>query len=227
MVLFLVHGAGAQQLSKKLKKYMGSTTSDFEKIDPARKESLEEISDHIFEGVNENREVRLVFICTHNSRRSHMGQVLLSAAAVYYDITGINVFSGGTEATAVHPNAIAAMERAGFKVSEIGKNNPRVTVSAGADVANWVLFSKKYDHPQNPKANFGAVMVCSDADKSCPVVPGADFRVAIPYDDPRYYDETPAMEKEYDKTLRMIATEMLYVAKQVKKKQTEISEMAK
>ena len=31
-------------------------------------------------------------------------------------------------------------------------------------------------------------MTCSQADKTCPVVKGAETRIAIPYDDPKEYD---------------------------------------
>jgi hypothetical protein len=35
-------------------------------------------------------------------------------------------------------------------------------------------------------------MVCSEADKSCPSVDGAELRVGMPYDDPKYFDGTPS-----------------------------------
>lgn len=227
VLIFITGLAVKAQMRDDLKDFIDQRVQEFDMIDPERKESLKELGDYLFSSIQNTNEAKLIIICTHNSRRSHMGQVFLSTAAEYYNVDNINVFSGGTEATAVHPNAIAALERAGYKVSTQGKDNPRVSVSAGKDLPTWLLFSKEYGNPQNPKEGFGAVMVCSDADKSCPVVKGAEFRVAAPYDDPRYFDETAAMEKEYDKTARIIAREMLFVVDFVKSRQIEEKELAK
>jgi hypothetical protein len=59
-------------------------------------------------------------------------------------------------------------------------------------------------------------MVCSDADKSCPIVEGATDRFSLPYDDPRYYDGTPSEEKMYDATVEEIGLEMFYLVSQNK-----------
>ena len=51
-----------------------------------------------------------------------------------------------------------------------------------------VEFSKRYDDPSNPQNGFAALMVCSEADASCPSVRGASLRVSMPYLDPKIYD---------------------------------------
>lgn len=89
------------------------------------------------------------------------------------------------------------------------------------------MYSKKYTDSQNPQSDFGAIMVCSDADKSCPLVEGADARFSLPYDDPRYYDNSPSQELKYDETVREIAREMFYLVDQVKNKMILVSEAKK
>jgi hypothetical protein len=61
-------------------------------------------------------------------------------------------------------------------------------------------------------------MVCSDADQACPIVYGAEERISLPFEDPKAYDGTADEIEEYDKTCRLIATEMFYVMSLVKDK---------
>jgi len=72
-------------------------------------------------------------------------------------------------------------------------------------------FSKKISDPSNPTEAFGAVMVCSSADKSCPFVPGADLRVAIPYIDPKLSDGTDAETATYLAKSEEIGREMVWL----------------
>jgi hypothetical protein len=59
-------------------------------------------------------------------------------------------------------------------------------------------------------------MTCSEADKNCPVVRGAAVRVALPYEDPKVADGTPAEAARYDERSRQIATEMFYLFSEVR-----------
>jgi len=154
---------------------------------------------------------RLVFICTHNSRRSHLAQLACLAAARWYGHEHITTYSGGTEATAFHPNAVDALKRAGFQVTSEGTDNPVYTVRLGPDGPSTGCFSKVYDHPENPSSDFIAVMVCSDADENCPFVPGARHRISLPYDDPKTADNTPEAAATYDERLDQIAREIFWV----------------
>jgi hypothetical protein len=58
-------------------------------------------------------------------------------------------------------------------------------------------------------------MTCSAADKACPIVFGADARIAIPFDDPKAFDGTDQEAAKYDERCRQIAREMLYVFSRV------------
>jgi hypothetical protein len=64
-------------------------------------------------------------------------------------------------------------------------------------------------------------MVCSEADKSCPIVPGSNGRIGLPFDDPKIFDNSPSEQQKYDETCRLIAREMLFVADYVKSKLTK------
>lgn len=218
LMLFNTPSIEAQDFSKKLQKYTDAIVGEFDQIGQDRKKQLKEIEGAISTQLQTNSQAALMVICTHNSRRSHMAQVWLSTAALYYGVGGLHVFSGGLEATAFNPNAISALERAGFSISGgVPKDNPRYTVTAGSN--QMVHYSKKYTDAQNPSEGFIAVMVCSDADKSCPIVHGANARFALPYDDPRYSDGTPSQDGTYDETVRLIGREMFFLIDHLKKQQ--------
>ena len=157
----------------------------------------------------------LNFICTHNSRRSQLGQVWATVGAAHYGRSHLKAYSGGTEATALHPNTIAALERAGFNVTRITPgDNPVCQVFFSDDAPPVVCYSKLMDHPDNPSADFAAVMTCSEADAGCPFVPGATMRVPLTYEDPKVADGTPQQSQVYDARLRQIGRELLWAVGQ-------------
>ncbi|EDP96903.1 hypothetical protein U8527_01155 [Kordia algicida OT-1] len=160
----------------------------------------------------------MIVICTHNSRRSHLGQLWLALAADYYKLPTIETFSGGTEATLFHPNAIAAVKRVGFEVSiEAQAKNPIYNIQWKANQEPYQAFSKRFEEAPNPTQEFAAIMVCTEADEGCPFVSGTDFRIALPFEDPKAFDGTPQEEEKYDERCRQIGTEMLYVMSKVSK----------
>ncbi|MGB5808987.1 MAG: hypothetical protein WBG86_00580 [Polyangiales bacterium] len=185
--------------------------ASFESIPSARKATLGEIARFIAERVDRHEDVPLTFICTHNSRRSHIAQLWAAAGAAQYTVPGVRVFSGGTEVTAFHPNAIEAMARAGFDMDNPGGPNPHVRVRYDGDAPPLTCFSKRYDDSPNPGGGFAAVMTCAAADEACPVVHGASFRISLPFDDPKVADGTPEQETTYDRRCLQIGAEMLYV----------------
>ena len=73
-----------------------------------------------------------------------------------------------------------------------------------------------YNAGGNPKDGFIALMTCSKADKSCPVVEGAVARYAIHYTDPRLCDDTPTESATYNERCREIAREMFYIMSEVR-----------
>jgi protein-tyrosine phosphatase/arsenate reductase len=187
--------------------------SDFNSIPEKRKADLKVFAEKIKESIQQFSKAKVIVICTHNSRRSHLGQVWLRLAAEKYNLP-IETFSGGTESTAFHPNMVAALKDAGFQVEEISSGeNPRYQVKISEeDYNNEQLFSKVYSDEYNPQENFIAVMVCTEADGGCPFVAGSVARLALPYQDPKYADGSSEEKEAYQKTLKEIGSEMLFTA---------------
>jgi len=200
-------------LLEPLQPLVAELQSEFDQIPEERREALGEIAAHIRERREAGEPARLTFICTHNSRRSHLAQVWAAAAARAYGVPQIESFSGGTEATACNPRTVRALRRAGFSVTttEPEADNPVYHVQFSASQAPLRCFSKVYHHEDNPQQDFAAVMTCSDADERCPFVAGCAIRVAIPYVDPKVSDDTDAEAATYDERLRQIGREMLFM----------------
>lgn len=173
-------------------------------------ERLEELNAFAAEIAGGHTEI--VFICTHNSRRSHLAQLWAQAAAFQCGLNEVRTYSGGTEVTAFNPRAIAALERAGWHAAppEAASPNPRRWLSA-TGVPAQPCWSKRYDDPANPASGFVAVMTCTEADGACPIVFGATTRISLPYIDPKLADGTPEEQAVYDARSAAIAAEMLYV----------------
>lgn len=186
-----------------------------DEIPEERKGALEEVAAFVASKRDAGEDSELTFICTHNSRRSQMAQLWAVVAAAHFGVDGVRTYSGGTEATAFNPRAVAAMQRAGFLVENPGGDNPRYQVSFDDTGPVLECFSKRYDDPANPPEGFAAIMTCSDADEACPVVRGAALRAAIQYQDPKVADGTPRESAAYDERCMQIATEMLYVFSRV------------
>lgn len=204
-------------MNTSLKQYCDALVAQFDEISPERKALLEKLSTYIQQGIDGAKSVQLVYICTHNSRRSHFGQIWAQTAAAYYQIANIQTYSGGTEATAFHPNAIAAVRRAGFNVEKTDESkNPRYRVFYSEDQAPIICFSKTYDDAANPKTEFAAIMTCSDAEENCPFIPGVDLRIGTTYNDPKAFDGKPEQDEKYSERCRQIALECLYVFSKIK-----------
>lgn len=178
------------------------------RLTPLREKQLESLARYIAAQVRSDEPVKLNFICTHNSRRSHLGQVWAQAAAIQLGFAQVECFSGGTEVTRMNPRAAATLARAGCRIETGQGENPPYLISLGPEV-QLTAYSKLFDDEANPKENFAAVMTCTDADQNCPLILGAT-RISLPYDDPKAADDTPEESERYDERCRQIATEMYW-----------------
>lgn len=210
-----------------LEAYLHNATQQFGNIPEERKQALTKISQYVAKRLDEGLKAKLVYICTHNSRRSHFGQIWAKTAASFYDLKEVETFSGGTEATAFNANAIAAAKRAGFEISSDGKQtNPVYSVVYSKVDPRIICYSKKHDGDVNPQEGFCAIMTCTEADGACPVVAGSTARLSTPYNDPKAFDNTEQQDIKYDERCLQIAIETLYafsLVKQFSKTQTFIS----
>lgn len=191
--------------------YVRQRKREYPLIPEERKKQLARLAKKVRNDLDLECSADLIFICTHNSRRSQMGQLWAVVAAFEYELIGIRSFSGGTEASAFNPRAAKALEKAGMKMALVEEDiNPEYLVSLPGVEEGIRVFSKKYEDPPNPTTNFIAVMTCQDADEACPVVTGASERFSIAYEDPKAFDGTPEEVNAYDERSRQIAREMLY-----------------
>ncbi|TWU01698.1 low molecular weight phosphatase family protein [Neorhodopirellula pilleata] len=200
-------------LYPELLRYLDERVTEFESIPTDRKTELAKVADYVRERLSKSEPAKLTFICTHNSRRSHLSQIWAQVAAEYYGLVGVETFSGGTEATAFNPRAVAAMQRCGLKIvaDDPAASNPRYSVYTSDSSAPQVCFSKTYGDSPNPSQGYCAVMTCSQADDACPLVMGCDLRMPIRYEDPKVADDTELETQRYDERSAQICSEMLFM----------------
>ena len=191
----------------------------FDAISTERIQLVDEMADYLLAKIKQGEEIRLNFICTHNSRRSQFSQVWAQTAAVYYGIDAA-CFSGGVEVTAFNERAVAALKRDGFKVVKKGEENPVFFVFPGEDTEPIITFSKVFDDALNANKGFAAVMTCDHADENCPYIPGAEKRFPLRYEDPKAFDDSPLEEKMYSERSHQIAAELFYLFEKVGKSST-------
>ncbi len=182
-----------------------------------RKAVLQPLVDYIQNKVNLQEEIRLNFICTHNSRRSHLSQIWAQTMAFHFQIQNVFCYSGGTEATAMFQKVAETLTNQGFEIQKISDTENSVyAVKFDENQHPIICFSKTYFDDFNPKNNFGAIMTCTNADEGCPMVFGAEARFPIKYDDPKAFDGTEVMNEKYTERSLEIASEMYYVFNQIK-----------
>ena len=180
-------------------------------IPQQRQEILVDLAAFVQSKLDKAEKINLNFICTHNSRRSQLCQVWAQVAAYYFGVENLQTFSGGTEATAFHPHAVQALVGSGLDITKEDKaDNPVYTVHYTPSADPLRCFSKVYDDPSNASP-FIAIMTCSDADTNCPVIPEAEARFAVKYEDPKKSDGTPPQEAVYAERSRQIASEMVFL----------------
>jgi arsenate reductase len=200
----------------KLKEHINGL--DISNISSDRKIVLQPLIDFIKSKKDKNEAIDLNFICTHNSRRSHLSQVWAQVMAQYFNIQKVTCYSGGTEATAMFPKVSETLLSIGFKINALSNGkNPIYSIAYCNNTHPIIAFSKTYDNTFNPASHFAAILTCSSADKGCPFIAGAEKRIPITYEDPKLFDNTPQQDEKYLERCNQIATEMKYVFENVTK----------
>lgn len=180
---------------------------------------LQPLVKYLQEKINTDENIRLNFICTHNSRRSHLSQIWAQTMAFHFWIKNIFCYSGGTEATAMFPIVAETLAHQGFNIDKLSvSDNPVYAVKYSVNELPIICFSKVYNHPFNPQSKFAAIMTCDNADQGCPMVLGAEARFPIKYLDPKTFDNTEHMNQKYAEKSLEIGQELWYVFSQIKKK---------
>ena len=202
--------------ASKVKLFFENSHQDFA-ISEKRKELLTKIADQIIHTYRSNGgHININFICTHNSRRSQLGQVWTFFAAHYFDLNVV-AFSGGTEVTAFHRNTVRTLKNIGFDfhISEFSHQNPVYQISFDGTDQHILGFSKTFDHRINT-APYIAITTCDSADENCPYIAEAIHRFHLPYTDPKHADNTDQQEEVYLKTNSEIASEVYFIFEKVK-----------
>ena len=102
---------------------------------------------------------RVIFVCTHNSARSQMAEGMLRA----WGADRFEVFSAGTEATLVRPEAIEVMDEIGIDLR--GHTSKTLEPFMG-DAFHWLI------------------TVCDQAQEACPTIPGVRQQAHWSIEDP-------------------------------------------
>ena len=107
-------------LNEKLLEQIGQFDANL--ISDERKELLKNLILYIQEKQEANSPIRLNFICTHNSRRSHLSQIWAQTMAYHFSINKVSCYSGGTEATAMFPKVVETLINQGFLIQKISES---------------------------------------------------------------------------------------------------------
>lgn len=102
---------------------------------------------------------RVLFLCTHNSARSQIAEALLR----HLGGADFAAVSAGTEATRVHPLALAVLEEAGIPTDGLTSKHLRAFAGQRFDVV---------------------ITVCDRARDACPVFPGRTEQLHWSFPDP-------------------------------------------
>jgi arsenate reductase len=122
--------------------------------------------------------IRVIFVCTHNSARSIMAEVLLRAKGG----DAYEVVSAGTEPGEVRPLTLRVLEEAGLPTTGLRSKSVEE------------FMSQRFDY---------VITVCDSARQRCPVFPGEGQRVHWGYDDP---SEVQGDEEERLRAFRRVFT---------------------
>lgn len=202
-------------LLKKIQHHL--STIDINMVTEERKVVLQPLIEFIQKKLDLGEQIRISFICTHNSRRSLLAQVWAQTLAHHFNLKNVFCYSGGTESTSLFPKVAEVLKKVGFKVKMLSKGkNPIYCIHYSKNEHPVVGFSKEIDHDFNPESCFAAIMTCSQVEKACPFVPGAETQIPITYKDPKEWDNSPNQTEKYIVKSQQIATEMFYVFSQIK-----------
>lgn len=203
-------------MNQKLKDLIAEISSDEGSITKERIKELDEIASIITIHLQVEDTLDIMVVCTHNSRRSQLGEAWINVLTNHLGIEGIRAFSGGMEVTAFNHRMVSGLRSDGFDLQEIEKGeNPKYTLSEST-FKDQHMFSKVYNDSMNPQSGFMALMVCGHADENCPIVHGMKYRIPLRYKDPKEFDDTKFEKEAYNNKIIEIGREIYYLLSKVK-----------
>ena len=120
------------------------STLNIESLSEERKELLTSLIEFINNKVAKKEAVTINFICTHNSRRSHLSQIWAQTMAHYFGIENVFCYSGGTESTAMFPMVGETLKQSGFLVKNISEGDNPVYSIKYAEIPSAALRAASY-----------------------------------------------------------------------------------
>lgn len=133
-----------------LDQYITNLLPGTEQLSHERRAILDSLANYIVSKIQAAETLQLLFICTHNSRRSHFSQIWAQVAAHYFGFENVVTYSGGAAVTAFNERAVAALEWAGIAVENPGGDNPHYVLSYADGIQPMVAYSKHYDDESEP-----------------------------------------------------------------------------
>ena len=202
-------------MNSKLKDLIDKIANQEALISLERRNELDDLALIITEQLREENSLDITVVCTHNSRRSQLGEVWINTLAPYFGINNITAYSGGMEETAFNYRMVNALTEAGFNIEMISDGSNPKYILGNSDLENHPLFSKIYNDPMNPQSGYMALMVCGHADENCPIVHGMKYRIPLRYKDPKAADDTEQEGVVYHEKVEEIGREIYYLLKRV------------
>lgn len=183
-----------------------TTINSFQEVSVSKERMviIRKIAQSLIDLMAKGETPNLMFVCTHNSRRSQLAEAWSHAFAFKYNLSSISC-SGGTEATSFVENAVKALQTIGFQLEG---NEAMRLLRVGEKSSPTKMYSKTWDNALNPQKNLVAIMVCSDAEENCPFIPGAVARIALPFEDPKRFDGTENVQEAYKQAALLIGSEI-------------------
>jgi hypothetical protein len=201
--------ASRRELHAPVVEHLEFLATSLDMIDPAHHPAGNELVDWIVEHYRPGQPLHGIGVCTGNSRRSVLTAVTANLAAAFVGLPEVHFTSGGTHPSACNERTVRTLREIGVEIEATDKEAPRGAAGEAnpvyrfkwgrgeGDAFEMLEFSKRYDDPSNPKSGFVALMVCSEADASCPAVKGASERISMPYLDPKIYDGSTFEARKY------------------------------
>lgn len=181
-------------------------------ISQDRRNELDIIANSIHTSLKNDGNANIIFICTHNSRRSQLCELWMDIFCDAYNLKYIRNYSGGTEATAFNKRMVKAIQDFNIPLHKLMESENTIYAIQDTNHSMYkTYFSKKYENTYNPNSNFIAIMVCDDAEENCPIVFGSSKKHSLKYKDPKFSDETPEEELVYAQKVIEVGTELLYL----------------
>lgn len=200
------------KINQKILEYIEAI--DTSTISNQRKIELSLLSQYILN--KRGKTINLNFICTHNSRRSHLCQIWAQTMASYFKVNNLFAYSGGTESTEIYKTVLFVLEEIGFRVIKISESSNPIYAIRFDEISSPIIgFSKKIENEYNPKEEFCAILTCDSANESCPIVVGAEARIPILFQDPKVFDNSEFEILKYEERCRQVATDMYYIFSQI------------